>query len=99
MLSMSKIREDLKKIRYYYTRREVLEPAFGETGTNTVVDTVRKYNKAVLDAPPRLYDVYASLYVRGFTQEALAAELNFSVEYIQMLNVRLVKFLQTRIEE
>ena len=97
MLSATKVREDLKKIRYYYARRQILEAAFAETGTNTVVETVKKYNKAVLDAPPRLYDVYTSLYIRGFTQEALAAELNFSVEYIQMLNVRLVKYLQQHV--
>ena len=51
MLSLNKIREDLKEIRYYYSRKEIFDAAFGIVGNNKIFDTVKKYNKAVQNAP------------------------------------------------
>ena len=98
-MTVDELRKDLLDIRYYYSRKAMFDRAADCVAKNAAIALAERYNGVIWNAPPRLYDVYASLYVRGFTQEALAAELNFSVEYIQMLNVRLVKFLQTRIEE
>ena len=39
------------------------------------------------------------LYVKGYTQEGTAAELNYTPVYIQMLNKKLLLFLQKNITE
>ena len=56
-------------------------------------------NEAVKTAPPRLYDMYMMLYVKGYTQEALSAELNYTPVYIQMLNKQLLLFLQSKLTD
>ena len=43
--------------------------------------------------------VYMNLYVRNYTQEALSIEMNYTPEYIQMLNKRLVLFLVEKLKE
>lgn len=97
MLEKDRVREDLKKIRYYYSRREVMNSALDEVGANDVIKIVQKYNAAIRFAPPRLYDLYISLYVNYLTQEALAYELCCSPQYIQKLNGKLVEFFQSKI--
>ena len=64
----------------------MFDKAFAKIGKNKVLSKVEKYNQAVISAPPMLYDVYINLYVRNYTQEALSIELNYTPEYIQMLN-------------
>lgn len=97
MVSLNKIREDLKEVRYYYGRKAVMDEAFESISTNTVLDKVFRYNDAVRTAPPRLYDLYVCLYTKNYTQEHLALELNYTPEYVQMLNKQLLLFLQTKI--
>lgn len=99
MMPLSTIREDLKDIRYYYARKDKFDEAFKATGQNDVVDKVRKYNDVIKSAPPRLYDLYISLYLKNNTQESLADELCYTTEYIQMLNKQLLKFLQTKLSD
>lgn len=99
MISLSIIREELKDIKYYYSRREVLEKGFSTTGTNDIVLKLQKYNEAICKAPPKLYDLYIQLYVENHTQESLSALLGFTPEYIQMLNKDLLKFLQAQFEK
>ncbi len=95
MLPLNKIREDLKEIRYYYARKEIFDSAIGGIGLNKVFDTVKKYNTAVQNAPPRLYDLYICLYVKNYTQESLSIELGYTPEYIQMQHKKLLLFLQS----
>ena len=96
MLSLSIIRADLKDIRYYYVRKKLFDEAGALTGqTNEILQTVNLYNDAMRKASPRLYDLYYSLYIRNHTQESLSAELGFTPEYVQKLNKKLLKFLQT----
>ena len=99
MLPLDKIRADLKEIRYYYERKEVFESAIGGIGLNEVLNKVKRYNLAVQSAPPRLYDLYISLYIKNYTQEGLSIELGYTPEHIRRLNKRLLLFLQTRITE
>lgn len=99
MLTLAEIREDLKAVRYYYSRQNALDKAFAKVGSNAVLEIASKYNRAVKSAPPRLYDLYTSLYVRNYTQEGLSIELNYTPEYIQMLNKKLLLFLQSQIGE
>lgn len=98
MLTLAKIREDLKEIRYYYSRKDVFDEAFRHVAPNSVLEKVRKYNEAVNAAPPRYYDLYFSLYVKNYTQEGLAIELNYTPEYIQMQHKKLLLFLQSKVE-
>ena len=99
MLSLPKIRSDLKDIRYYYSRKEMFDKAFQVTGANEIIAKVQIYNSAVKSASPKIYDIYVSLYLNNNTQEALSAELNYTPEYIQMLNKKLLKFLQENIKD
>lgn len=94
MKSLSEIREDLKEIRYYYSRKKYIEEGFKVVGTNNIKEKAEHYNSAVRNAPARLYDLYINLYINGYTQEALAEELNYTAEYIRVLNKRLLLFLQ-----
>jgi hypothetical protein len=99
MITLTTIRNDLKEIRYYFARKEMFDKAFASTGENDIVKKVNLYNKAIIKATPKLYDLYVSLYVKNNTQESLANELCYTPEYIQMLNKQLLKFLQTKLEE
>lgn len=99
MLTLKKIREDLREVRYYYSRQDLFEDAFKKIVSNAVLEKVERYNEAVKTAPPRLYDLYLNLYVKNYTQEGLSIEQNYTPEYIQMLNKKLLLFLQSKIGE
>ena len=97
MKTLNQIREELKGVRHYYTRKNEFDIGLKLVGSNIIFETVQKYNSAVRSAPPKLYDVYVSLYVRNLTQEALAIELGFAPEYVWVLNNKLLEFLQTHV--
>ena len=97
MKTLNKIREDLKDIRYYYSRKEVFEKVSDSVGENKILEKLEIYNNAIRKAPPRLYDLYVSLYLENNTQESLANRLGYTIEYISRLNSQLVKFLYNEI--
>lgn len=97
MLPLSVIRKDLKEIKYYYSHKEMFDEAFNCTGQNNIIDKVNKYNEAIKDITPKLYEIYFSLYIKNHTQESLSIELNYTPEYIQMLNKQLLKYLQSNL--
>ena len=99
MLTLQQIRDDLKDIRYYYSRKEAFENGFRMIGSNDIVGKAKRYNTAVQSAPTRLYDIYVGLYARNLTQEALSVELCYTPEYIQILNKWLLLFLQKTLSE
>ena len=96
-MTLTQIREDLKDIRYYYSRKDIFEEGFKCTGTNSIVDKAKIYNEAIQTASPKLYELYVSLYIKNNTQESLSEELCYTPEYVQMLNKQLLKFLQTKL--
>lgn len=98
MMTLENIRADLKDVRYYYARKEIFDSAIGGLGLNDVVKKVEKYNLAIQSAPPRLYELYIFLYIKNYTQEALANKLGYEPEHIRRLNKKLLLFLQTKIE-
>ena len=98
MKTVAEIREDLKDIRYYYSRKKMIDEAFRVVGTSSIVDKVNKYNAAVMKAPARLYDLYHCLYVRGLTQDAFSIELNYTPEFVHVLSVQLINYLQPLID-
>ncbi len=97
MLQLDKLRSDLKEIRYYYSRKALFDESSQCVAPNAVLEKVRKYNAAVRTAKPILYDLYISLYVKGYTQEGLSVELSYTPEYIQMLHKQLLLFLQAKL--
>ena len=94
MVTVSTIRNDLKDIRYYFSRKEVFDKALDSVGKSTIIEKIEKYNEAIKTASPRLYDLYVSLYLNNNTQESLADKLGYTLEHISRLNSSLVKFLQ-----
>jgi hypothetical protein len=96
-ITLTKIRQDLKDIRYYYSRKEMFDKELKDVAANSILDKVQKYNGAMSLAAPRLYDLYVSLYVKNFTQESLAFDLGYTPEYIQMQNKKLLLFLQSQL--
>lgn len=98
-MNLDDIRKELKEVRYYYARRAVFDKALREVGNKSIMDLVNKYNNAVNTAPPKIYDIYISLYVNYNTQEKLSEELNYSPDYVRKLNKELLKFLQKKFNE
>ena len=95
MISPERVRRDLKDIRYYYARKSILDSVKGDVGINKVRSMVDRYNKMILNAPLYLFDLYVCLYVKGYTQDKLAVELNVSSQYVHSQNKKLVEFLQS----
>ena len=97
MRSAEEVKCDLCDIRYYYFRKARLDEAAKLLGGLSVRRTAEKYNFAIMSAPLRLYDLYASLYVAGSTQEAVALELGYTPQYIRKLIAELIAFFQKNI--
>ena len=95
MISPERVRRDLKDIRYYYARKSILDSVKGDVGINKVRSMVDRYNKIILNAPLYLFDLYVCLYVKGYTQDKLAVELNVSSQYVHSQNKKLIEFLQS----
>lgn len=98
MVSLSEIRADLREIRYFYSRQKIFADATKIVGSNSIVEKAQKYNDYMKNAPVRLCDLYIGLYVRGLTQEALAVELGYTPEYVQMIHKQLLLYLQEQMK-
>ncbi len=96
MRTLKTIREDLRAIRGYYSMKKIIDEAEQTVGVSEVVKTVDEYNAAMREAPPWLYAIYYSLYVRNQTQNALARELYYSTNNIYCMNNKLLQYLQTK---
>ncbi len=94
MIELKQIRQDLRDIRYYYTKKELFDEMSGVVMPSTLLEKLARYNKAMEAAPARLFDLYVSLYVKGKTQAALAEERNYSCDYIKQLNLELCEYLR-----
>lgn len=91
-MTLKQIREDLREIRYYYSRKETFEKAFSIIGKTDIEEKIDKYNKVICKATPKMYDLYASLYIENNTQESLSAELGYTSVHLSRLHCGLVKF-------
>lgn len=92
MNTVNSIREDLKNIKYYYSRKAVFDKVVNYVGESEFTKKIELYNTAIKLASPRLYDLYISLYLGNETQESLADKLGYASEYISRLNSQLVRF-------
>ena len=77
MKTFSMIREDLKNIRYYYSRQKEMTNSARIVGESTILKTIEAYNAAICQAPPKLYELYVCMYVENKTQEAAAEEFGY----------------------
>lgn len=93
-MTLSEIREELRDIKYYYARKDFIDSSTDFTGKSKVYELINKYNKAICNAPMRMYDLYISIYKENNTQESLADAIKYSVEYVAKLNQQLVKYFQ-----
>ena len=96
MKSLQEIRDELKMIREYYfalssagTGAEILVPS-------DIVRLMESYFRMVKDASKPVQRAYHGLYERGCTQKALAAEWGITEKYVQILNKRLLLYLQSQ---
>lgn len=97
-ISAENIRRDLREIRHYCSRKKVFDAAGELIGNSAILDTMAKYNAAICTAPVRLYEIYVGLYIDGCTQEQYAESVGYTTEYIQSLNTKLIRYLQTALE-
>ena len=91
LITSEQIRNDLREIRYYYARKDKL--------ALPIKKIAEKYNSIVREAPLRLYDVYACLYIRGQTQEELASELGYTPQYIRKMIIQLLAYFKKKLNE
>lgn len=92
-MTAQEIREDLKNIRYYYSRKTVFDSNLDIVGQNKIAEKVALYNRLICNAIPRLYDLYVSLYLQNNTQDSLSVKFGYSLEHISRLNSQLINFL------
>ena len=99
MKTLAQIREDLRAIRFYYSKQKDIERASKSVGTSTVLNMVERYNEAIRNAPIRLYDLYNSLYVENNTQAVVAEDRDCSTEYIRRQHKQLCEYLQRELKD
>ena len=92
IISIETIKRELENIRYYYARRDMFDKAFDSVGKNAILQTVDRYNTAICSAPPKLYEMYVSLYIECCTYEAAAESLCYSVNDVYKTNKKIVDF-------
>lgn len=99
MLSVKEIRNDLREIKFYYARKEMFEKASDSVGENQIMKKAKIYNQVVCSAPPRLYDLYVSIYLNNNLQYCYSDNLGYSTEYISRENTKLIKFFQENLKK
>ena len=91
-MTAEQVREDLRKIRYYYSKKTELDTALDIVPNQPISILVDKYNKAIKMADIRLYATYVKLYVKNETQMCYAIEDNISLSYVKLLSKLLIEY-------
>lgn len=96
MKTLQEIRDELKMIREYYfalssaaNGAEILVPS-------DIARLMESCSRMVKGAPKPVQRAYRGLYEKGCTQKALAAEWDVTEKYVQILNKRLLLYLQSQ---
>ena len=92
MITRETINKELGEIKYFNSRREMFDKAFDSVGKNTVLAAIGKYNTAICNASPKLYEVYVTLFIEGCTYEEAAEKLCYSSKYIYKFKRILVDY-------
>lgn len=99
MLSEGQVRADLREIKYYNSRKELFDKFIADGINSDIVVKMKKYNDAIKSAHIKLYDIYIGLYIRCHTQESLSHDMQYTMDYVQKLNRKLIAFFQETIKE
>ncbi len=94
MKNLQEIREELKLVREYHFALKSAEKGAEILVPADIRQLMENYSLAVKSAPKPVQRVYRGLYENGLTQKALAAELGVTEKYVQILNKRLLLYLQ-----
>lgn len=97
LVTIKEIKEDLKEIKYYYSRKKSLDEAFRNIGYNAVIKKVELYTELIKKASPQFYDLYISLYVNNHTQESLSEQMCYTRESVNIMNKKLIFYFQKEI--
>lgn len=97
MKTYKEIREDLKNIRYYFSRKDAMSERAVILGECNILKTIAMYNEVVCQAPPKLYDLYYFIYVENNTHESAADKIGVGREYITRLHAKLLRFIQNHL--
>lgn len=95
MKSLEQIRKELKQIREAFRYGLKLEQFGCVTYPKNFKAMAETYIAASEQAPKRLKTVFDELYVHAKTQKIYAAERGVTEKYIQILNKRLLLYLQS----
>ena len=97
MKTLDDIRNDLKEIRYYYSRKTMFDRMVDVVNIAYVKtqNPVQSLNRA---AQASLYDIYMSVYIFNITQEAVADDWDMSFSYVHKVHEKLLQFLQANIK-
>lgn len=94
MKNLQEIRAELKMIREYYFAFKSAEKGAEILVPDDIKRLMDNYSRAVKSAPKPIQRAYRGLYERGLTQKALSAEWGVTEKYVQILNKRLLLYLQ-----
>lgn len=99
MIEKKEVRKNLRSIKYYFARKSSLDNAFKDIVENDIASLTESYNKILKKAPAVLFDIYVSLYLKNYTQEALADRTCYSRSYIYKLNTQLIDFITEKLNK
>ena len=99
MYAVEKVKEELGEIKYYYLQKEKLDAYMAELTCSSLMELIERYSKAIRLAPIKLYHVYVGLYMKGWSQGALAREMGYTRYYVQILNGRLIQYLKENLDK
>lgn len=94
MKNLQEIRDELKIIREYHFALSSAGKGVEILVPSDIKRFMESYSRAVKSAPKPVQRAYSGLYERGLTQKALAAEWGVTEKYVQILNKRLLLYLQ-----
>jgi len=95
MKNLQEIREELKLVREYNFALQSAEKGAEVVIPSEIKALLERYVVAVKGAPKPVQRAYSGLYERGMTQSSLASEWGVTEKYVQILNKRLLLYLQS----
>lgn len=99
MYTEEKIKEELEELKYYYQQKEKLDEYRTELTCSVIEELPERYARVMCCAPIKLYHVYVGLYMKGWSQGALAREMGYTRYYVQILNGRLIEYLKGNLDK
>lgn len=93
-MNTMEIREDLKQIKFYYSRKKLFVKGVAKIGQIGIQSKLDKYNSVICLATPQMYELYYEIDVTNKTHEEYADEYGYSVNYVYKLNHKLMQYFE-----